>query len=69
MARLGRVLLAVVERACRGWLADRGDAAWVLRTARPVEAIRLHKLTEHRVLKEEDAILEEAMFWCTGCAG
>ena len=34
----------------------------MLRTARPAEAVRLHGLIVCKVLKEEDAILEEAMF-------
>ena len=65
---LGRVRPAVlVERPCRGWLSDR-DVTWVLRTARPVEAGRLQcQLTVRRVRKEDDAILEEAMFpWHCG---
>jgi hypothetical protein len=58
-AMLGRVRPAVlVERPCRGWLADR-DVTWVLRTARPVEAGRLQcQLTARRVRMEDD---EEAM--------
>ena len=40
-AILGRVRLVVLaERPCRGWLADR-DVTWMLRTARPVKAVRL----------------------------
>ena len=67
-AMLGRVRPAVlVERPCRGWLSDR-DVTWVLRTARPVEAGHLQfQLTARRVRKEDDAILEEAMYswqWC-----
>lgn len=68
-AVLGRVRPVVqVERPCRGWLAER-DVIWVLRTARPVEAGLLQcQLTGRRVRKEDDAILEEAMFLCTLCA-
>ena len=41
----------------------------MLRTARPVEAGRLQcQLTARRVRKEDDAILEEAMFPCTVCS-
>ena len=61
---LGRVIPAEEERVCRGWLAD-GDVTWMLRTASPVEAGRL-QLTARRVLREESAILEEAMSSCTG---
>ena len=65
---LGRVRpVVLVERPCRGWLADR-EVTWVLRTARPVEAGRLQcQLAAHRVRKEDDAVLEEAMFPCTVC--
>jgi hypothetical protein len=67
-ARLGRVRpVVLVERPCRGWLADR-DVTWMLRTARPAEAGRLQcQLAAPRVRKEDDAILEEAMFPCTVC--
>ena len=61
-AMLGRVRpVVLVERPCRGWLADR-DAAWMLRTARPVEAGCLQcQLTARKFRMEDDAILEEAM--------
>jgi hypothetical protein len=38
----------------------------MLRTARPVEAGRRHGLSACKVLKGEDAILEEAMFGALG---
>lgn len=40
----------------------------MLRTASPVKAGRL-QFTARRVLREGGAILEEAMFSCTGCVG
>jgi hypothetical protein len=59
-------LPAVVERACRESLAD--GVTWRLRTAKPVEAGRLQcQLIARRVLKEEDAVLDEAMFSCSVC--
>jgi hypothetical protein len=65
---LGRVRpVVLVERPCRGWMAERA-ITWVLHTARPVEVGRLQcQLTARRVRKEDDEILEEAMFFVHCC--